>query len=745
MAINLDHVTEQIQVTDNATNASLTVQSKGTGAFNVAAGSSGVNISNGGTVTAITRTANGSGYTGIPSVAISAPTTAGGVQATATASVFGNTATVVSGGAGYTLNDVVTLVGGAPVGLGATYTVTGVSGGVVTTVSPLNFQAYTAVPANPVSVTGGTGSGLTLTVTYGYQGATITNAGSGYVEQPTVTFSGGGGSGAAAYATVGSDTLIRSLGQNIAFTTPNGRTGFRVVDFGGATGTGHWNALGGTTGPQLRATGATSGIILTESAVPLSLQTGSTEQFRVNHTASAVNFLQVTGAATGGNPTISAQGSDANVNIRLTPKGSGQVQINSWMQVGVGAFNFIQLQAANSGSAPVFAVAGGDTNIDLALTTKGTGALTVNTGGGTQFRVVNTASAVNYFQANGSVTGVQPGFRAEGSDTNISTAFTTKGTGGHFFSTNSFAQTQLVVTHTASAVNYVQVTGAATGARPVISAQGSDSNVSFDLNVKGVGAIRLQSGNANIMRLNGVASAANFFDVFSSAAAASPRIVAEGSDTNIDINLTTKGTGAIRFNTGNGEQVRIIDSGVAATSFLNLRGGAGGCAVYPAGASSELSMGSSGGFNLRFFTQGQTNEQLRISNTTSAVNFVQVTGAVTGGRPIISAQGSDGSIGLTFTSKGTGIQAFNNGNGTQLVLQSGPASSVNRIEITPSATGVAPIIASGGNDTNIDLALTPKGTGNVRFGTYTGTALSIAGYIEIKDAGGTIRRLAVVA
>jgi hypothetical protein len=49
------------------------------------------------------------------------------------------------------------------------------------------------------------------------------------------------------------------------------------------------------------------------------------EQARISHTASAVNYVQVTGGATG-NPatvTLSAQGSDANVNMRLTPKGTG--------------------------------------------------------------------------------------------------------------------------------------------------------------------------------------------------------------------------------------------------------------------------------------------------------------------------------------------------------------------------------------------------------------------------------------
>jgi hypothetical protein len=42
--------------------------------------------------------------------------------------------------------------------------------------------------------------------------------------------------------------------------------------------------------------------------------------------------------------------------------------------------------------------------------------------------------------------------------------------------------------------------------------------------------------------------------------------------------------------------------------------------------------------------------------------------------------------------------------------------------------------------------LTPKGTGNVRFGTFTVNAdTAITGYITIKDAGGTTRKLATIA
>jgi hypothetical protein len=48
-----------------------------------------------------------------------------------------------------------------------------------------------------------------------------------------------------------------------------------------------------------------------------------------------------------------------------------------------------------------------------------------------------------------------------------------------------------------------------------------------------------------------------------------------------------------------------------------------------------------------------------------------------------------------------------------------------------------------GSDTNIDIALTPKGTGVLSFGTYTAGILAQAGYIQIKDAAGNVRNLLV--
>ncbi len=71
-------------------------------------------------------------------------------------------------------------------------------------------------------------------------------------------------------------------------------------------------------------------------------------------------------------------------------------------------------------------------------------------------------------------------------------------------------------------------------------------------------------------------------------------------------------------------------------------------------------------------------------------------------------------------------------------------AGVNRMEVSGAAIGGSPSLATAGGEANIDLALAPKGGGRVRFGSYEATAgLTPSGFIEIKDSGGTLRRLLV--
>lgn len=72
-------------------------------------------------------------------------------------------AAVAAGGSSYAVDDVLTLSGGT-FGSSATFTVTDVSGGAVTAVEMTTPGDYTAIPADPVSTTGGSGTGCTLNV-----------------------------------------------------------------------------------------------------------------------------------------------------------------------------------------------------------------------------------------------------------------------------------------------------------------------------------------------------------------------------------------------------------------------------------------------------------------------------------------------------------------------------------------------------------------------------------------------------
>ena len=70
-------------------------------------------------------------------------------------------------------------------------------------------------------------------------------------------------------------------------------------------------------------------------------------------------------------------------------------------------------------------------------------------------------------------------------------------------------------------------------------------------------------------------------------------------------------------------------------------------------------------------------------------------------------------------------------NGNELVVFQTTSSAVNQLEITNNASGSNPILAATGGDTNIGIALTPKGTGEIVIGAgnlnYGGTAVTATG------------------
>jgi hypothetical protein len=61
-------------------------------------------------------------------------------------------------------------------------------------------------------------------------------------------------------------------------------------------------------------------------------------------------------------------------------------------------------------------------------------------------------------------------------------------------------------------------------------------------------------------------------------------------------------------------------------------------------------------------------------------------------------------------------------NGNESVVFGTTSSAVNEIKITNAATGNDPLIAANGGDTNIDLAISPKGSGELVIGTGSAAA-----------------------
>jgi hypothetical protein len=107
-----------------------------------------------------------------------------------TFSVEAASATISAAGTGYTLGDTLTHndVGGSG-SPDATFTVTGVSGGLVTSVSVATGGTYTAIVAGDSSanaVTGGTGAGCKLNVKWKVKTVTLVSGGLGYIDIPSM-------------------------------------------------------------------------------------------------------------------------------------------------------------------------------------------------------------------------------------------------------------------------------------------------------------------------------------------------------------------------------------------------------------------------------------------------------------------------------------------------------------------------------------------------------------------------------
>jgi len=274
-----------------------------------------------GSVGLIAITNPGINYTSAPSVTISSPNNANGVQATAVASITSGSGgvqsiQVISGGSSYTSVPTVTIstpdVQGGNTAVGAAT----ISGGNVIAISVVSpGSGYLSSPSVTISGGGGSGASANAALSSGIVNSiTLTNAGSGYTSQPTVTLSGGGGSNAAAVA-----ELVTFATGTVSVQVINGGTGY------GAYGNLAVTITGGG-GANANGTAIISGNVITEvvmnnpgsgyTSTPSVTLAGSNQT--ANLTAS-VNLNQIVDVATFSNRVWVAAGRTVYASASTSP------------------------------------------------------------------------------------------------------------------------------------------------------------------------------------------------------------------------------------------------------------------------------------------------------------------------------------------------------------------------------------------------------------------------------------------
>ena len=115
---------------------------------------------------------------------------------------------------------------------------------------------------------------------------------------------------------------------------------------------------------------------------------------------------------------------------------------------------------------------------------------------------------------------------------------------------------------------------------------------------------------------------------------------------------------------------------------------------------------------------------IKIEATATAVNEITLKNAATGNAPQAKATGTDTDIDFKIKTKGVGNFVIVDGSDNEIAEFHTIASAINFLKFIASAAGNPLTIQAIGDDTDIDIVLTPKGTGKVKtaFGVeLTGT------------------------
>lgn len=342
-----------------------------------------------------------------------------------------------------------------------------------------------------------------------------------------------------------------------------------------------------------------------------------------------------------------------------------------------------------------------------------------DTSGSSTIDFAATGSAVNYLRIVNAATGNGPGIEAVGTNTDIPLNLTTKGTGD--FTVNNAAGSLLFkIDPVASAVNYPFCANSATGSNVVIGAWGTDTNVSLDLQSKGTGVVKVNgtdittiSGTRNVTAMPAVVRVA--------AEAGLTYTIASGTVTTIN------GTTIDGITVAVGDRIVIVGAPAATGAGANSTNQPGNGIYIVTAVATNISVARSTDMSGTAMPYGS---QVYVRD-----------GASWGGWSLYFDRGSGQN---TFTWGTTALQYVNWTNANSLAITDGTQTLTNK-RINPrittiNAPGATPTVATGNFDqinyTGMAAAITSMTTG------ITGTPVDGQRLmLRFKD-NGTIRAIA---
>lgn len=456
------------------------------------------------------------------------------------------------------------------------------------------FGTMSLQNANSVTITGGSITGITdIAVADGGTGAsTATSARSNLglvigtdVQAHTSTLdavSAGTYTGASSITTLGTITTGVWTGTNIA--VANGGTG-------AATASSARTNLGLVIGTDVQAYDADLAAVAGLSSTGIITRTASGTAATRTLTGTSNQVTVTNGNGVSGNPTLSLP---QDIHTTASP-----------------VFTAVQVGNGTAASPSLTFSADADTGLYRSSTNQ----VGIAGAGGLIVDCIGVASGVNYAQFTNSALGSNPTMSWVGADSAVNGYYRVKGAASHIFETRTNV-TQFRVVDTASAVNYATATGSTTTNGVSFAAAGSDTDISVNITPKGAGVVRANTGLF-------VNPGSSTYDTLTS-------VHAIKASTDVQYCGERTSTSADKMYWG---------------------GGGNGFTVYSSTPMMVMRVSTAGDVSL---CANQGAESLRAVRVSSAVNRLNITGATTGNSVAIDAAGSDTNIALAINAKGSG-------------------------------------------------------------------------------------------